>query len=60
MQTRHDSIRGVAGTFDRTIEAMRWAQELNMPLQVNTLVAAETASDLPAVYEQLKSFGVAR
>src|SRR5579863_10264420 len=57
---RHDSIRGVAGTFDRTIQAMRWAQELKMPLQVNTLVAAETASDLPAIYELLKSFGVAR
>jgi radical SAM protein len=58
--TRHDSIRGVAGTFARTIQAMRWAQELKMPLQVNTLVAAETASDLPAIYELLKSFGVAR
>jgi MoaA/NifB/PqqE/SkfB family radical SAM enzyme len=40
---RHDSIRGVPGTFDRTIQAMRWAQELEMPLQVNTLAAAETA-----------------
>jgi len=57
---RHDGIRGVRGTFDRTIQAMRWAQELQMPLQVNTLVAAETAADLPAVYELLKSLGVAR
>jgi radical SAM protein len=57
---RHDSIRGVRGTFDRTIQAMRWAQELEMPLQVNTLIAAETASDLPAIYELLKSLGVAR
>ena len=31
-----------------------------MPLQVNTLVAAETAADLPAIYELLKPFGVAR
>ncbi len=57
---RHDSIRGVAGTFDRTVQAMRWAQELEMPLQVNTLVAAETADDLPAIYQLLKSFRVAR
>src|SRR5450432_3681609 len=34
---RHDSIRGVPGTFDRTMQAMRWAQELGIPLQVNTL-----------------------
>ena len=51
---RHDSIRGVPGTFDRTMQAMRWAQELEMPLQVNTLVAAETAGDIPAIYELLK------
>lgn len=57
---RHDSIRGVAGTFNRTMQAMRWAQELEMPLQVNTLVAAETAADLPVTYELLKSLGVAR
>ena len=57
---RHDSIRGVAGTFDRTIQAMRWAQELNMPLQVNTLASAETADDVPAIYELLKQFGVTR
>jgi radical SAM protein with 4Fe4S-binding SPASM domain len=31
-----------------------------MPLQVNTLVSEETAGDIPAVYELLKPFGVAR
>jgi len=57
---RHDSIRGVPGTFDRTLEAMRWVGELEMPLQVNTLVSAETAPDLPAIYELLKQFRIAR
>jgi radical SAM protein len=57
---RHDSIRGVSGTFGRTIQAMGWAQELGMPLQVNTLVSVETAGDVPAIYELLKPLGVAR
>ena len=57
---RHDSIRGIHGTFARTLLAMRWAQELHMPLQVNTLVSAETLDDIPAIYELLKSFGIAR
>src|SRR5580693_7761555 len=57
---RHDSIRGVPGTFDRTIQAIRWAQELDMPLQVNTLASAETAVDVPAIYELLKPFAVSR
>lgn len=57
---RHDSIRGVPGTFDRTIQAMQWAQEIGMPLQVNTLVSAETADDLPAIYSLLRPLNVAR
>lgn len=56
----HDSIRGVPGTFDRTLQAMRWAQELEIPLQVNTLVSEETAPGMPAVYELLKPFTPAR
>jgi radical SAM protein len=56
----HDSIRGVPGTFERTLQAIRWAQELQLPLQVNTLVAEETALEIPAVYELLKPHGVAR
>jgi MoaA/NifB/PqqE/SkfB family radical SAM enzyme len=31
-----------------------------MPLQVNTLVAAETAGYVPAIYELVKSIGIAR
>src|SRR5580658_8633905 len=57
---RHDSIRGVPGTFDRTVQALQWAHELEMPVQVNTLAAAETAGDAPAIYELLKPFGIAR
>jgi radical SAM protein len=57
---RHDSIRGVPGTFDRTLDAIRWAGELELPLQINTLVSAETAADLPAIYELLKGFRIAR
>jgi AdoMet-dependent heme synthase len=57
---RHDSIRGVPGTFARTLSALQWAQELDFPIQVNTLVAEETADDIPAVYELLKPFAIAR
>jgi AdoMet-dependent heme synthase len=57
---RHDAIRGVAGTFDRTTQALAWARELEMPVQVNTLIAAETADEMPGVYELLKPFGIVR
>jgi len=58
--SRHDSIRGVTGTFHRTLEAMKWAGDLKIPLQVNTLVSDETAGDVPSIYELLKQFDVMR
>ena len=57
---RHDSIRQVPGTFERTMRAMEWSEELGIPLQVNTLAAAETADDIPAIYELLAPMAVAR
>lgn len=57
---RHDGLRGVPGTFDRTLQAMSWARELGIPLQVNTLVAAETAADLGSIFQLLIPYEIAR
>jgi radical SAM protein len=58
---KHDAIRGVTGTFDRTIRAARHAGRLGISIQINTLVSQETAGDLPAIYELLRtSFPVMR
>jgi radical SAM protein len=58
---RHDNIRNVPGTFERTMEAARQCGRIGLPIQVNTLVAEETADDLPAIYELLRtSFPVMR
>lgn len=57
---RHDGLRGVDGTFAMTLTAARWARELSLPLQVNTLVTDTTLDDLPAVYEVLQDQGILR
>ncbi|HUX66877.1 MAG TPA: TIGR04053 family radical SAM/SPASM domain-containing protein [Terriglobales bacterium] len=57
---RHDRLRGVPGTFARTLQALAWGRDLGFPLQVNSLVSAETADDLPALYELLQPFAIAR
>jgi radical SAM protein len=57
---RHDDIRQVPGTFDITLKAAKWAGEVGLPLQINTLVTDETASDLPAVFELVHSFPLMR
>lgn len=49
----HDGVRMVPGTFDATLEALDIAAEAELPVQVNTLVTAQTAADLPATYELL-------
>lgn len=56
----HDSIRGIAGTFDRTMQVLRWATDLHLTIQVNTLITAETVGDLPAMYKLLQAYGVRR
>ncbi len=56
----HESVRGVAGCFDWTMQAARYAGELGMPIQINTLVAQETVDDLPAIYELLTTLNINR
>jgi radical SAM protein len=56
----HDTFRGVPGTFDYTVRAAGWARDLMLPVQVNTLVTAETLPDLPAVYELMLGLGIMR
>jgi AdoMet-dependent heme synthase len=52
---KHDAIRAIPGTFERTMEAARHCGRIRLPIQVNTLVAEETADDLPAIYQLLRS-----
>jgi AdoMet-dependent heme synthase len=57
---RHDAIRGVPGTYQRTLDAAVVAREVALPFQVNTLVCAETVDDLPEIHRQVVAMGAAR
>ena len=57
---RHDAVRGVGGTFQRTLEAAGAARQAGLPFQINTLVAAETLDELPAIYLLASELGAAR
>ncbi len=56
----HDSIRGIPGTYERTLAAGAAAREAGLPFQVNTLVCEETLADLPAIYDHVVAMGAAR
>lgn len=57
---RHDRLRGVPGCFARTVSAMREAADLGLSIQINTLVSAETLTDLPVIYDLLTTRRIAR
>jgi len=57
---RHDGVRGIQGTFDRTLQAARHIVASKMSLQINTLVTGDTQSDLPAVHELVREIGAER
>ncbi|HKO14133.1 MAG TPA: TIGR04053 family radical SAM/SPASM domain-containing protein [Acidobacteriaceae bacterium] len=42
----HDAIRGIPGTWQRTLEAIGWANEAGLPIQVHTVVSRLNISDL--------------
>ncbi len=56
----HDAFRGVPGCFEMTMQAAGWAIAEGIPLQVNTLVTADTTADLPAIYGLLTAFAIER
>lgn len=57
---RHDCIRGVVGSFERTAAAARWVRAAGLALQINSLVCAETAGDLPNIYRLVLDLGADR
>ncbi|MFQ5669006.1 MAG: TIGR04053 family radical SAM/SPASM domain-containing protein [Acidobacteriota bacterium] len=50
----HDAFRGVEGTFAHSQNALAWAREFHMPVQVNTTVTARTLPHLPAMLDLLR------
>jgi MoaA/NifB/PqqE/SkfB family radical SAM enzyme len=52
---RHDALRGVPGTFERTLIAAKRARAIGLAFQVNTLVSRRTLDDLPAIESLVRS-----
>jgi len=57
---RHDGIRQVPGTFERTLIAAERAREVGLMFQVNTLVSAETRPDMADIEALVRKTGAAR
>ena len=52
----HDAFRGLPGAWARTIQAIEWANEAGIPIQVHSTISRHNAHDLDnlcALFEQL-------
>ena len=52
----HDTFRGLPGAWARTIQAIEWANEAGIPIQVHTTISRHNAHDLDslcALFEKL-------
>ena len=53
----HDKFRGLPGAWARTIQAIEWANEAGIPIQVHTTISRHNADDLDnlcALFEKQK------
>jgi radical SAM protein len=53
----HDAFRGMSGSFARTLDAVRWANEIGLPVQINTTFSRRNIAELDeivALMEKLK------
>ena len=53
----HDAFRGLTGSFARTLDAVRWANEIGLPVQINTTFSRRNIGEIDqivALMEQLK------
>jgi len=52
----HDAFRGVPGSYERTLEAIYWANECGLPIQVNKSISRRNVHDLENMANLLKQF----
>lgn len=53
----HDAFRGLSGSFARTLDAVRWANEVGLPIQINTTFSRRNIGEIDqivALMEQLR------
>jgi AdoMet-dependent heme synthase len=52
----HDAFRGVSGSYALTLEAVRGAGELGLPVQINTTITRRNLHDFESMVALLKTF----
>jgi radical SAM protein len=54
----HDAFRGLSGSFARTLEAVRWANEAGLPVQINTTFSRRNIGEIDAIVELTEQLNI--
>lgn len=54
----HDAFRGMSGSFARTIDAVRWANEIGLPVQINTTFSRRNIAEIEAIVALIESLKI--
>jgi len=54
----HDTSRGLPGAYARTIQALEWAGEAGIPIQVHTTISRHNVHDLDNLYSLFEELNI--
>ncbi|HZQ70591.1 MAG TPA: TIGR04053 family radical SAM/SPASM domain-containing protein [Terriglobales bacterium] len=54
----HDAFRRVPGSYDWTLNAVRWAREIGLPAQINTTITRHNLQHVDAMIELLEGLDI--
>jgi AdoMet-dependent heme synthase len=54
----HDAFRGLPGAWARTIQAIEWANEAGIPIQVHTTISRHNVSDLDSLCDLFEKLAI--
>ena len=55
----HDAFRRVPGSYEWTLQAIRWARELGLPVQINTTITRRNVADFDDMVRLLETLDIA-
>jgi len=54
----HDAFRGMSGSFARTLDAVRWANEAGLPVQINTTFSRRNIAEIDAIVALMETLRI--
>jgi len=54
----HDAFRGLSGSFARTLDAVRWSNEIGLPVQINTTFSRRNISEIDAITSLMRNLKI--